>query len=195
MTHNRPRASIRIWIGLMSPSFSEAKRLTSNPSAIWNEASSSAGSCETFSSAANTGVAMTRIERTLTNRMRSAFDSSFGISDERSEAFHFLREPADFRIAMIAAARLFGAVATEKGPILRTPIIKPQTILRANFLSQLFKRGIRPNAVFVRNARVCSHIAGADLARECRCQDCLAARRELKSIGGQVAFAAVELFC
>src|SRR5437660_1266314 len=44
MTHSRPRASKRIWIGFTTPCCSEAKRFTSKPSATWKEASSAAGS-------------------------------------------------------------------------------------------------------------------------------------------------------
>src|SRR5881394_518645 len=101
MTQMRPRASKRIWIGLMRPSVSEAKRLTSKPSAIWKEASSAAGSCEMISSAAKTGRQTAATSKALTNGIGGGFDSSFGIGDERGEAFHFFGEPTDFRIAII----------------------------------------------------------------------------------------------
>src|SRR5437588_9294511 len=51
MTHSRPRASKRIWIGFTTPCCSEAKRLTSKPSATWKEASSAAGSSGSAASA------------------------------------------------------------------------------------------------------------------------------------------------
>src|SRR2546430_13409714 len=51
MTHSRPRSSKRIWIGFMTPCCSEAKRLTSKPSATWNEANSASGSSGSAASA------------------------------------------------------------------------------------------------------------------------------------------------
>src|SRR5436190_9140079 len=51
MTHSRPRASNRTWIGFTTPSCSEAKRLISKPSATWKEASSLAGSSGSAASA------------------------------------------------------------------------------------------------------------------------------------------------
>src|SRR5687768_15630285 len=94
----------------------------------------------------------------LANRIGSAFDSRFGVGNERRELFHFFREPADFWIAMVPAARLRNAIAAEEGPVLRTPVIKPKTILGADFLAQLLKRRMRPDAILISDAGQISEI-------------------------------------
>src|ERR1041385_4682214 len=96
---------------------------------------------------------------------------------------------------MIAAARLFSAIATEESPILRAPIIKPQPVLRANFLAQMFERRICPNAVFVRNPSEFGHVARPHFAREGGGKDGLSVRCQLQAVGCKSLVSSVQLFC
>src|SRR5256884_7647628 len=215
MIHNRPRASKRIWIGLTTPSFSDAKRLTSKPSATWNEASSAAGSS---GSAANAQVPNIKHQRPknlhipnsntrlddLTRRRdgRSlelgAFICSlrklvrqFGYIPllhfyERHKLFHFRRKPANARIAMIAAAGLRRPVAAEERPVLRAPVIEPEPVLCHDSLTETFERRVGPGTVLVRLARVIGEFTETELPGTDARHPCMTARRELKAVFGQV---------
>src|SRR5213596_2717784 len=100
MTHNRPRASKRICIGLMTPSFSDANRLTAKPSATWSEASSAAGSSAYAASAEapSTKLQAPRKRQLFFIRSSRKFIGQlsdlalFGL-DQGHEFLHFSREP------------------------------------------------------------------------------------------------------
>src|SRR5438309_12098481 len=117
--------------------------------------------------------------------MGGSFDSGFSIGDEGGKTIHFFGEPADFWVAIIAAAGLFGAVAAKKCPILRAPVIEPKAIFASDFGAQLFENWIWPHAVFVGNAGEIGEVAGADFARERGGDEGLAARGQLQAVGRQ----------
>src|SRR5437773_2462856 len=176
----------------MTPSFSEAKRLTAKLSATWNEASSAAGSSASAASAEapSTKLQAPRKPQLFFIRASGQFigqlsDLAFFGLDQRHEFLHFRREPANGRIAIIAAARLLGPIAAEKGPILRTPVIEPEPVLRHNHLTETLERSVRPNPLLVSSARSVRHVLEAKLPRECARQVRLAARRELKAVVGE----------
>src|SRR3712207_3290883 len=56
--------------------------------------------------------------------------------DEREELFQLFGKPSLVRIAMIAAARLVGAIASEERPVLRTVIMKPELVLHYDQIAQ-----------------------------------------------------------
>src|SRR3989441_13123136 len=102
--------------------------------------------------------------------------------DQRHEFLHFSREPTNGSIAIIAAARLLGPIAAEKGPILRTPIIEPEPVLRHDHLTETLECRVGPNALVVRNARGVRHVFEAKLPRKSARQVRLTARSELKTV-------------
>src|SRR6266496_2172877 len=175
MTHSRPRASNRIWIGFTTPSCSDAKRLTLKPSATWKEASSAAGSS---GSAARAGADNPNTKHQTTNtpqipKLKAPRDGLLGKPfigwsgkligqlgnlafpgfDQRDELFHLGGEPADLRIAVISAAGLLGPVTAEESPILWTPVIEPEPVLRHDHLANAFKRRVGPDAIILRRPR------------------------------------------
>src|SRR5438046_38535 len=176
----------------MTPSFSEAKRLTAKLSATWNEATSAAGSS---ASAASAEAPSTKLQaprklqlffiRALRQFIDQLSDLAFFGLDQRHEFLHFRREPANGRIAIIAAARLLGPIASEKGPILRAPVIEPEPVLRDNRLTETLECSVRPNALRVHSTRGVRHVLEAKLPRECARQVRLAARHELKTVVGE----------
>src|SRR2546425_6679226 len=158
----------------MTPSFSDAKRLTAKPSATWNEASSAAGSSASAASAEapSTKLQAPRKRQLFFIRASRQFigqlsDLVFFGLDQRHEFLHFRREPANGRIAIIAAARLLGPIAAEKGPILRTPVIEPELVLRHDHVTETFEGSVRPDALLLRNACGLRHVVEAKLPREC----------------------------
>src|SRR5207302_9312788 len=90
---------------------------------------------------------------------------------------------------MITAARLFGAVATQERPILRTPVIEPKAVFRYDSLAEALERGVGPNAVLVRRAGTLGEFTEAELSRESARDKCVTTRRKLKAIVGQARFA------
>src|SRR5438034_9713125 len=135
----------------MTPSFSDAKRLTAKLSATWKEATSAAGSSASAASAEapSTKLRAPRKLQLLFIRASRQFigqlsDLAFFGLDQRHEFLHFRREPANGRIAIIAAARLLGPIAAEKGPMLRTPVVEPEPVLRDNHLPAALERSVPP---------------------------------------------------
>src|SRR5439155_19936916 len=90
---------------------------------------------------------------------------------------------------MIAAARLFGAVAAQERPILRTPVIEPKAVFRYDCLTESLERGVGPNAVRVRRAGSFGAFTEAELSRERARNKCVTTQRKLKAVVGQARFA------
>ena len=104
---------------------------------------------------------------------------------ERHKLFHFRRKPANARIAMIAAARLRRPVAAEERPVLRTPVIEPEPVLRPDSLTETFERRVGPGTVLVRLARVIGESTATELPGTDARHPCMTARCELKAVFGQ----------
>ena len=89
---------------------------------------------------------------------------------------------------MIATARLTDTIAAEKRPVVGTPIIKPQTILRHDQTPHTFELCIGPPAVFIRIASAFCEIIKSKLAHKRIRYQRLAALGELESVAGQKRF-------
>src|SRR5438094_2769944 len=81
--------------------------------------------------------------------------------DQGHKLLHLRRKPAQLRVAVIPAARLFGPVAPKKSPVLRTPVLEPEPVLRHDHPTQPFVHDVRPNSLLVRLARRLRHFAEA----------------------------------
>src|SRR5207302_9468191 len=90
---------------------------------------------------------------------------------------------------MMAAARLFGAIAAQERPILRTPVIEPKAVFRYDSLAEALERGVGPNAVLVRHTGTVGEFTEAELSRESAGDKGVITRRTPKAIVGQARFA------
>lgn len=89
---------------------------------------------------------------------------------------------------MVAAAGLGSAVATEKSPVLRAPIVKPKPVSFDDGLAQGFDRIVRPGAVGFWISDSIGQRAKSGLARKRQRGQRVALRTELKAILGQPGF-------
>ena len=113
--------------------------------------------------------------------------------EQCAELLDFLRKPANFRITMIAAARLLGAIAAEERPILRAPIIEPVPVLCNDGLAQALERVAFPCSIRAGFARFANATLQSQLPGEYDGAPCVTTRGELEAIVGQPLIGRTEL--
>src|SRR2546430_9184041 len=73
-------------------------------------------------------------------------DFRFLAFEQRQELLHFIGKPADFRIAIIAAARLIGAIASKERPVHWALVGKPEPDFCQDLLPRLLPTQRRQRA-------------------------------------------------